>query len=85
MPLIAPRPLLVASGELDPRCPLPGVIDAVESAKREYRSRGALDQVRRRGSGAGAGAGAGGPQCCCLAVEGLCASASVFWRRAEVS
>jgi len=38
---IAPRPLLVLSGELDPRCPLEGVRQAVVAAEAEYRQVGA--------------------------------------------
>jgi hypothetical protein len=51
MPLVAPRPLLVVNGELDPRCPaggLEGVVAAVEEAYERENVRGqfrALAQV----------------------------------------
>lgn len=45
LPLLAPRPLLAANGELDPRCPLPGVMEAMESAKKAYRAAGVPDDV----------------------------------------
>lgn len=41
LPLIAPRPLLVLSAELDPRCPLDGVRAAVDAASVEYGLHGA--------------------------------------------
>jgi len=36
LPLIAPRPLLVISGERDPRAPLPGVLRAADAARDAY-------------------------------------------------
>jgi dienelactone hydrolase len=36
LPLIAPRPLLVISGETDPRTPLPGVTECAERSRRAY-------------------------------------------------
>ena len=41
LPLIAPRPLLVANGDSDPRSPLAGVKEAVAAAERAYASAGA--------------------------------------------
>ena len=43
--LIAPRPLLVANGEKDMRCPEEGVRRAVESARAEYSRSGAQDNL----------------------------------------
>ena len=43
MPLVAPRPLLVVNGELDPRCPaggLEGVVAAVGEAYERENARG---------------------------------------------
>ena len=34
LPCVAPRPLLVANGELDLRCHMPGVLPAVEAARK---------------------------------------------------
>ncbi|GLC47880.1 hypothetical protein PLESTB_000035800 [Pleodorina starrii] len=36
LPSLAPRPLLVATGELDKSCPLPGVEQAAESTRAKY-------------------------------------------------
>jgi fermentation-respiration switch protein FrsA (DUF1100 family) len=36
MPLIAPRPLLVLNGELDPRCPLGGLERVVRATRAAY-------------------------------------------------
>lgn len=44
LPLIAPRPLLVISGDSDPRTPLPGVRESADAAERVYRA--ALAQER---------------------------------------
>jgi hypothetical protein len=41
LPLIAPRPLLLANGELDPRCPMAGVREALAAAAAAYAARGA--------------------------------------------
>ena len=38
LPLIAPRPLLVVNGELDPRCPYPGLMNAVTETRAAYAS-----------------------------------------------
>lgn len=43
LPLIAPRPLLVLNGELDPRCPIAGLEAALERTKEAYASLGAPD------------------------------------------
>jgi dienelactone hydrolase len=48
---IAPRPLLVVNGEIDPRCPIAGVKAAVDAARREYVQTGAADNIRWGGSG----------------------------------
>jgi predicted esterase len=37
LPLIAPRPLLVINGDSDPRTPLPGLMEAVENARKAYK------------------------------------------------
>ncbi len=34
LPCVAPRPLLVANGELDLRCHMPGVLPAIEAARK---------------------------------------------------
>ena len=44
LPLIAPRPLLVISGDSDPRTPLPGVQDAAAGARVAYRDQRAEDR-----------------------------------------
>eukprot|EP00967_Tisochrysis_lutea_P121467 scaffold200223_cov17-Tisochrysis_lutea.AAC.1 len=44
LPACAPRPFLIASGAVDPRCPLPGVLEAYELAKSAY-----LEQVQAQG------------------------------------
>jgi len=38
---IAPRPLLILNGELDPRCPIPGLTEAVDAARPVYEAAGA--------------------------------------------
>lgn len=43
---IAPRPLLIINGELDPRCPMGGVHVALESARAAYEAAGAADQLQ---------------------------------------
>jgi fermentation-respiration switch protein FrsA (DUF1100 family) len=45
LPLLAPRPLLVANGELDPRCPMQGVQEALRPALRAYQALGAADRL----------------------------------------
>jgi dienelactone hydrolase len=46
LPMIAPRPMLVISGEHDPRTPLQGVKEAVAAAERAYAA-GRRGQARR--------------------------------------
>jgi hypothetical protein len=46
LPLIAPRPLLVTSGELDPNCPLGGAKLAFDTATRAYQAAGASDKLK---------------------------------------
>lgn len=46
LPCIAPRPLLVANGEVDPRCPLPGVKAALAAAQVAYEEAGAPERLR---------------------------------------
>ena len=46
LPLIAPRPLIVVNGELDPRSPLGGVREAVAAAEKAYVAAGARDNFR---------------------------------------
>ncbi|KAL4438723.1 hypothetical protein ABPG77_006327 [Micractinium sp. CCAP 211/92] len=43
LPLLAPRPLLIANGQLDPRCPMQGLELALESVRAAYSSLGAPD------------------------------------------
>lgn len=44
--LLAPRPALVVNGELDPRCPMPGVRIALLEARKEYEAHGAPSALR---------------------------------------
>jgi poly(3-hydroxybutyrate) depolymerase len=44
--LIAPRPLLVANGEMDPRCPATGVREAVAAARGAYEQQGSGGQLQ---------------------------------------
>lgn len=37
VPLIAPRPLLVINGEVDPRTPMPGLMQCVENTRQAYQ------------------------------------------------
>ncbi|KAI7840401.1 hypothetical protein COHA_005832 [Chlorella ohadii] len=51
LPLLAPRPLLVANGELDPRCPMQarvklGVELAMAAARAAYEQQGAADKLQ---------------------------------------
>lgn len=46
LPSIAPRPLLIVNGERDPRCPLPGVYQALEHAKEAYAQLSASDKLQ---------------------------------------
>ena len=41
LPTLAPRPLLICNGELDPRCPVPGVEQIAANAAQEYAAHGA--------------------------------------------
>ena len=41
LPLIAPRPLLVINGEIDPRTPMPGLKQCADAAREAYRAAGA--------------------------------------------
>ncbi len=43
--LFAPRPLLIANGELDPNCPIDGARVAFESVKAAYKAAGAEDHL----------------------------------------
>jgi dienelactone hydrolase len=43
--LIAPRPLIIVNGDSDPRSPLGGVREAVQSAERAYAAAGAKDRL----------------------------------------
>jgi hypothetical protein len=45
VPLIAPRPLLVITGELDPRTPLLGVQECVTAAERAYAGQQAVERL----------------------------------------
>ena len=45
LPTLAPRPLLIANGELDPRCPIAGLVPAFEAAKVAYEAAGVPDHV----------------------------------------
>ena len=40
LPAIAPRPLLIANGELDPRCPIAGLEETVLAAQQTYERMG---------------------------------------------
>lgn len=44
VPLIAPRPLLVINGEVDPRTPMPGLLQCVEPTRAAYRQAKADDK-----------------------------------------
>ncbi|MBI2947328.1 MAG: acetylxylan esterase [Verrucomicrobia bacterium] len=48
LPLIAPRPLLVINGEIDPRTPLPGVEECAASARKAYGARKADEKFMLR-------------------------------------
>ena len=43
--LFAPRPLLIANGELDPNCPIAGARIAFDSVRAAYKSAGAADHL----------------------------------------
>lgn len=45
VPAIAPRPFLIVTGEVDPRCPLPGVARAVAVAEEAYAAAGAAGNL----------------------------------------
>lgn len=42
LPAIAPRPFLIANGELDPRCPVQGLDIAIQKARAAYEAAGLL-------------------------------------------
>jgi len=42
---ICPRPLLILNGELDPRCPKEGVLQAFNQAQEHYRSHGVPNEI----------------------------------------
>jgi dienelactone hydrolase len=44
LPLIAPRPLLVINGEIDPRTPMPGLKECVLATRTAYRGEGAEEK-----------------------------------------
>lgn len=44
LPLIAPRPLLVINGEIDPRTPLPGVEECAAATRKAYAAQGAEEK-----------------------------------------
>ncbi len=44
LPLIAPRPLLAINGEVDPRTPMPGLMECVEKARAAYKQAKAEDK-----------------------------------------
>lgn len=44
LPLVAPRPLLVINGEIDPRTPMPGLKECVVAARTAYRGHDAEDK-----------------------------------------
>lgn len=48
VPLIAPRPLLIISGDADPHCPLPGVNECLDVVRPTYHSAGADDHLTIR-------------------------------------
>ena len=43
---IAPRPLLIANGELDPRCPIAGLREPIFAARQAYESMGFPQNLR---------------------------------------
>ena len=48
VPLIAPRPLFVINSDSDPHCPLPGVNECIDAARRAYHEAGADDHLAVR-------------------------------------
>lgn len=44
LPLIAPRPLLSINGDIDPRTPMPGLIQCADAARAAYRIAGAEEK-----------------------------------------
>ncbi|MFN7926342.1 MAG: acetylxylan esterase [Blastocatellia bacterium] len=44
VPLIAPRPLLVINGEIDPRTPMPGLAQCIEKTRTAYKQAQAEDK-----------------------------------------
>ena len=47
LPCVAPRPLLVANGELDLRCHMPGVLPAIDAARKVHAVRQCAGTVLR--------------------------------------
>lgn len=45
LPAIAPRPLLVANGELDPRCPIQGLAEPLKATAAAYKSAGCPENL----------------------------------------
>jgi predicted esterase len=48
VPFIAPRPLLIISGDADPHCPLPGINECLEATRPAYHAAGADDHLTVR-------------------------------------
>ena len=46
LPAIAPRPLLIANGELDPRCPIAGLEAPVLAAQQAYKEMGCPQNLK---------------------------------------
>lgn len=46
LPCLAPRPFLIANGELDPRCPIKGLEEAVQQTRDAYEAAGALNHFQ---------------------------------------
>ena len=46
LPAIAPRPLLIANGELDPRCPIAGLKEPVLAAQQTYERMGCPQNLK---------------------------------------
>ncbi|CAL8472161.1 g11703 [Coccomyxa elongata] len=46
LPCLAPRPFLIANGELDPRCPVKGLTEALERTKAAYARAGCAENFQ---------------------------------------
>ncbi|KAK9905832.1 hypothetical protein WJX75_007214 [Coccomyxa subellipsoidea] len=46
LPCIAPRPFLIANGELDPRCPVKGLEEVLQQTRDAYEDAGAAENFR---------------------------------------